>query len=771
MPDVAPLGLGALGSRAQQKLPELPEAKNSRWQYCAKQRKIREAPKIAARKKLLQSFSARLSGPTPVVHSRSAGNLSPIRESSITEVPWWQSHSNAGFTDSPLSREQTSGRIPWAASRSRACSACALGWSTWRNDHLRRGTELEIFRGQTHEGVRAGVMKLIDHLDDLDVDELNVSGRGPPTLEETMSKVKADDEGSSVPEVCALALSTRHRRSPGPSSTSRSLNNVASLKARVSSRHSSIEPSGLNGSLPLEPLRPLHDVHDTHDATMSSSPSLSRVLTSTSASYMAPSKLSPREPKSPEDGVLKRRATSTEVDALQEPEEDEHAVAFDFRTVILAASVRKVQRIWRSKIKRSLSNVFKELPEDDDNEPEAKPTGQRIEGGEGDEDSDLTAEQQTVQGHESTARPESPEPRSLGPPEARWSVSTIGGNDLRDTLPCNLEMGWRREESPATEGRFEDGDDNGDEIDAGEQLEVTVDLQQSPQHDQETQAQQSPSSESGRKLAETAEEDPLSDRSQSVPSPSHLIRAVCTDKPDKPNVNSSNVSESGRSEGAVSGDDRHSPVEQKNDVAEVEDVEESLGIPGRDRSSASMASDSMQPGSHSRDANVSGDYSEEFEEGNDDSKLTFSVAVVDVDKNGDENVANHGPDSPTSPASPAALSEAPSRDCQHLSASEAVPSMTSASMEQSQSGEDPFLENLAGNRHIHTDPFLEHLAGNQPIPHREPHSEDVKDELGDGEFSGQWSEDSQSLEARELQENECSGDWSSQGEISEPDLC
>ena len=267
--------------------------------------------------------------------------------------------------------------------------------------------------------------------------------------------------------------------------------------------------------------------------------------------------------------------------------------------------------------------------------------------------------------------------------------------------------------------------------------ECSVDLQQSPQHHQETQAQQNPSSESGGKLAETAGEDPLSDRSQSIPSPSHLIRAVCT---DKPNVNSSNASESVRSEGAVSGDDRDSPMEQKNDVAEVEHVEESLGIPGRDRSSASMASDPMERGSHSRDANVSGDYSEEFEEGNEDNKLTFSIAVVDVDKNDDENVAsNDGPDSPTSPASPAspaAVSEAPSRDCQHLSVSEAVPSMTSASMEQSQSGEDPFLENLAGNRHIHADPFLENLAGNQPIPQRETPAEDVKDELGDGEYSG-----------------------------------
>ena len=278
-----------------------------------------------------------------------------------------------------------------------------------------------------------------------------------------------------------------------------------------------------------------------------------------------------------------------------------------------------------------------------------------------------------------------------------------------------------------------------------EQLEVAVGVAtpqhdvdvQSPQHHQEAQAQQSPLSESGGKLAETAGDDPLSDRSQSIPSPSHLIRAVCT---DKPSVNSSNVSESVRSEGAVSGDDRDSPVEQKNDVAEVEHVEESLEIPARDRSSASMASDRREPGSQSRDANASSDCPEEFEEGNEEKKLTFSVAVVDVDKNDGENVASNdgpgSPTSPTSPASPAGVSEAPSRDCQHLSVSEAVPSMTSASMEQSQSGEDPFLENLAGNRHIHADPFLEHLAGNQPIPPRETPSEDVKEELGDGEFSG-----------------------------------
>ncbi|CAL1126154.1 unnamed protein product [Cladocopium goreaui] len=88
MPDVAPLC--SLGSRAtapkQGAPPRLPEVHpDSRWQYCAKQRKIREAPKIAARKKLLQSFSARLGTGASVVHSRSAGNLSPIREAtSIT---------------------------------------------------------------------------------------------------------------------------------------------------------------------------------------------------------------------------------------------------------------------------------------------------------------------------------------------------------------------------------------------------------------------------------------------------------------------------------------------------------------------------------------------------------------------------------------------------------------------------------------------------------------------------------------------------------------
>eukprot|EP00435_Cladocopium_sp_Y103_P027652 s3552_g6.t2 len=403
---------------------------------------------------------------------------------------------------------------------------------------------------------------------------------------------------------CALALSTRNRLA-GPTA-SRPIT-VASLKARVSSRHSSIEHSGV-GSLPLDAL---------HDATMSS-PTLSRVMTSTAASYMAPSKLSPREePKSLSEGsVSKRRATSAEVDALQEPAEDEHAPGFDFRTVILAASVRKVQRIWRSKIKRSLSNVFKDVPEDVPEAAKMSTEGEIVDLAEG--------EFSNAQGHDTLP---------IEPIEPRASVSTIGGNDLRDTLPCDLEMlRWRRGESPATEERLEDGDDavtqersveddypaNNDLMDdlvlqersvgvkvvdpaaeEREQLEVAVDLQESPQHHQDTQAQQSPFSESGGKLAEIAGEDPLSDRSQSIPSPSHLIRAVCT---DKPNVNSSNVSESVRSEGAVSGDDGDSPVEQKNDVAEVEHVEAGLGIPSRDRSSASMASDPMEPGSHSRDA-------------------------------------------------------------------------------------------------------------------------------------------------------------------------
>ena len=247
-------------------------------------------------------------------------------------------------------------------------------------------------------------------------------------------------------------------------------------------------------------------------------------------------------------------------------------------------------------------------------------------------------------------------------------------------------------------------------------------------------AERNPPAEAEGERSQTSEDrgsqqeelrNPLSDRS--LPSPSNSIRAVCTDKPD---VNRDDVSDAIASEKAESGDNSNHLAEESQEGVGIP------GIPANEQSNASMASVPMDVDSPVRDPNLSGDRSDEFEEEREENKLTFSVAVVDVDRKEDENT-----ESQHAPRSPSGFSEKSPMDDHHLSVSEAMPSMTSASMIQSLSGDDPFLEQLE-----------------RP---KAPEEED----LGDGEYSGEWSEEESQSGAvpHALEEDECSGEWSLPG--------
>ena len=184
-----------------------------------------------------------------------------------------------------------------------------------------------------------------------------------------------------------------------------------------------------------------------------------------------------------------------------------------------------------------------------------------------------------------------------------------------------------------------------------------------------------------------AEEDEPSDASQSLPSPSHLIRAICTDAPGPPASSHASRSSSG---------DEH--IEEEN-------------------------------------------------------QLKFSVEVVDVDKKNDLDV-----------------SPVPSRLDVHFRAEHSVsevPSMTSGSMDDSPSrdkthsdakdqlGDGEYSGEWSVQDHSAGEALLGHAAQNQSAGaeggdkaegnDQEIHSEDAKDDLGDGEYSGEWSVEDQSV--------------------------
>ena len=116
----------------------------------------------------------------------------------------------------------------------------------------------------------------------------------------------------------------------------------------------------------------------------------------------------------------------------------------------------------------------------------------------------------------------------------------------------------------------------------------------------------------------------------------------------------------------------------------------------------------------SREAESGGGSSSHREVIDQEGPVKFTVEVVNADKLADNS---HAPDSPP-PDSP-----------QQLSVSEAMPSMTSGSMD------DPFLAGLGD------DPFLAVLDTNQRV---EENSAE-QDELGDGDYSGEWSSEGPEL--------------------------
>ena len=184
-----------------------------------------------------------------------------------------------------------------------------------------------------------------------------------------------------------------------------------------------------------------------------------------------------------------------------------------------------------------------------------------------------------------------------------------------------------------------------------------------------------------------AEEDEPSDASQSLPSPSHLMRAICTDAPGPP-------------------------------------------------ASCDAASSS------------SGD--EDIEEEN---QLKFSVEVVDVDKKNDLDVSPvpsrldvHFRDEHSVSEVPSmtsgSMDDSPSKDKTHSDAKD-------------QLGDGEYSGEWSVQDHSAGEALLGHAAQNQSAGaeggdkaegnDQEIHSEDAKDDLDDGEYSGEWSVEDQSV--------------------------
>jgi len=504
-------------------------------------------------------------------------------------------------------------------------------------------------------------MSLTDHLDEQNEEQ----SQGDQLSLEDTSKTKVEEEAGR-PEACALAQSTRHRTGQITRPIS-----AAALRARVSSRHSSIENP--------ETVIPV-----------SGGSNAALAQRSISKNHEAPTKLSPRDgeevvtreasnSRSPKEEDRKRRQS---VDALQEPIEDEQSTGLDFRTVILAASVRKVQRVWRSKSRKS--GLLNEVEETENNMEDVQPA-------------EVHPEKDEV------LKPavEMPDHQGVGE-TCRASVSTLGVNDLSDLMPVEL-----------TGFRVEDPDDDhlaADEIPAQDvsekhQVEFQAEIPDvepeakipsdededfEPEHFEEPESQpeidEVTHGDLERPTASFMEDEP-SDASQSLPSPSHLIRAICTDAPGPPASSHASRSSSGD-----------------------EDIEE-------------------------------------------ENQLKFSVEVVDVDKKNDLDV-----------------SPVPSRLDVHFrdehSVSE-VPSMTSGSMDDSASrgkahsdakdqlGDGEYSGEWSVQDHSAGEALLGHAAQNQSAGaeggdkaegnDQEAHSEDAKDDLDDGEYSGEWSVEDQSV--------------------------
>jgi len=495
-------------------------------------------------------------------------------------------------------------------------------------------------------------MSLTDHLDEQNEEQ----DQGDQLLEDT-SKTKVEEEAGRPPEACALAQSTRHRTGQ----TTRPIS-AAALRARVSSRHSSIE--------------------NPETVISVSGGSAALAQRSISKNHEAPPKLSPRDgddatreaSRSPKEEDRKRRQS---VDALQEPIEDEQSTGLDFRAVILAASVRKVQRVWRSKSRKS--GLLNEVEETENNVEDVQPA-------------EVHPEKDEV------LRPavEMPDQQGVGE-TCRASVSTLGVNDLSDLMPVEL-TGFRAEDpdddlEAADENPAQDVSEKHHVEFQAEIADVEPEAKIPPRdEDEDFEPEHFEAPESQPEIDEVTHgdldlerppassmEDEPSDASQSLPSPSHLIRAICTDAP----------------------------------------------LPA-----------SCQASSSSGDGHIE-----------EENQLKFSVAVVDVDVSPvpsrldvhfrDEHSVSQVP-SMTS----GSMDDSVSRDKAHSDAKD-------------QLGDGEYSGEWSVEDHSAGEALLGHAAQNQPARAEggdkaegndpEIHSEDAKDDLGDGEYSGEWSVEDQSV--------------------------
>ena len=186
-----------------------------------------------------------------------------------------------------------------------------------------------------------------------------------------------------------------------------------------------------------------------------------------------------------------------------------------------------------------------------------------------------------------------------------------------------------------------------------------------------------------------AEEDEPSDASGSLPSPSHLMRAICTDAPGPP------ASCDAASSSSFSGD---------------EDIEE-------------------------------------------ENQLKFSVEVVDVDKKNDLDVSPVPSRLDVHFRDEHSVSEVPSMTSGSMDDSASRGKAYSDAKDQL--GDEEYSGEWSVQDHSAGEALLGHAAQNQSAGaeggdkaegnDQEIHSEDAKDDLGDGEYSGEWSVEDQSV--------------------------
>ena len=235
-----------------------------------------------------------------------------------------------------------------------------------------------------------------------------------------------------------------------------------------------------------------------------------------------------------------------------------------------------------------------------------------------------------------------------------------------------------------------------------------------------------------------AEEDEPSDASQSLPSPSHLIRAICTDAPCTDascHASSSSGDENIEEENQLQFSVEVVDVDKKNDL-DVSPVPSRVDVPFRDEhlvsevpsmTSGSMESPADKAHSDAKDQLDDGEYSGEWSS---------------EDHSAGEALLGHA--AQNQPARAEGGDQAEGND-QEIHSEEAKEDLGDGEY----SGEWSVEDQSVGEA------LLGHAAQNQPARaeggdqaegnDQEIHSEDAKEDLGDGEYSGEWSVEDQSV--------------------------